>query len=259
MRTFRRRKKLTTRGMFTILCSGVLLVALCIAVGINADRNSNQHTFLENTNSTGDKSVIEKHEQQQVHKLDTDLKYAQTAQLKVANLLQNPVLPNGCEIVSATIVLNYYGYDVSMQKMATKFLPKTYNLSGDPEQYYLGNPFSTTDGLYCFTGPIVTAINNYLISQNQDSLRAYDVSGSSIKELKTYVSDEKPVIVWVTTDMKEPYYQRSWQMNLHCLVMTGYDNDSIYLTDPLGKYYSVPIDDFSNIYEDMGMRAIVVK
>ena len=41
-----------------------------------------------------------------------------TVQLDVENIPQNPELPNGCEITSAAIVLNYLGFDIDKVTLA---------------------------------------------------------------------------------------------------------------------------------------------
>ena len=46
-----------------------------------------------------------------------------TVQLNVENILQNPELPNGCEITSAAIVLNYLGFDIDKVTLAENCLP----------------------------------------------------------------------------------------------------------------------------------------
>ncbi len=46
-----------------------------------------------------------------------------TVQLDVENILQNPELPNGCEITSAAIVLNYLGFDIDKVTLAENYLP----------------------------------------------------------------------------------------------------------------------------------------
>ncbi|WP_251402620.1 C39 family peptidase [Ureibacillus chungkukjangi] len=44
--------------------------------------------------------------------------------IAVQTVMQNPELPNGCEITSLTAVLNYYGLQVTKTEMADNFLPQ---------------------------------------------------------------------------------------------------------------------------------------
>lgn len=190
-----------------------------------------------------------------------DDKFNEEASLQVINVAQYPSLPNGCEIVSATIVLNYLGFDITKERMATDFLPATSDLYGDPEKYYLGNPYSYNNGLYCYTKPIVTAINNYFhtIGMTDSYLKAYDLSGSSVETIKHNITMQRPVIVWLTIDMKSPSYHNKILTNLHCLVVTGYDEKYIYVSDPLEKLQKIDISTFEKIYKEMGQRAVVIR
>ena len=55
--------------------------------------------------------------------VDEDLASRQCI-LPVNTIYQKPELPNGCEITSATIVLNYLGFNVSRVTMADTYLHK---------------------------------------------------------------------------------------------------------------------------------------
>jgi hypothetical protein len=72
--------------------------------------------------------------------------------IPVSTLLQEPELPNGCEIVSLTAILNYYGYNVSKVIMADQHLPKQdfIRVDGklfgpDPYKTYAGSPFGKVE------------------------------------------------------------------------------------------------------------------
>ena len=63
------------------------------------------------------------------------------------------------------------------------------------------HPF-TEGGYICGTEAILSAANNYLVSQDS-SLLALDASGSSPDDLFRLVSQDTPVLVWVTIAMEE--------------------------------------------------------
>ena len=70
---------------------------------------------------------------------------------------QYPLLPNGCEAVSAAMILQYYGFDITAQEFVDEYLfmqPLYYEnniLCGpDPSHAYAGNPYTVTDGLGCY-------------------------------------------------------------------------------------------------------------
>ena len=47
-------------------------------------------------------------------------------QLDVSPVLQLPEMPNGCETSSLTALLNYYGYPVTKEELASEYLPYEY-------------------------------------------------------------------------------------------------------------------------------------
>lgn len=98
--------------------------------------------------------------------------------LPVPQILQNPELPNGCEITSCCEVLHYLGFAPDKCELADYYLPRSAQWYGaDPDEVYMGNPHlddgSPETGYYCFAGPIVQAANAYLAVQGS-SCRAYD-------------------------------------------------------------------------------------
>ena len=66
---------------------------------------------------------------------------------------QNPDYPNGCEVASATMLLEHYGINIDMKEYVDNYLPKkeVYEEDGlrygpDPSQYYAGNPSDSSRG-----------------------------------------------------------------------------------------------------------------
>ena len=88
-----------------------------------------------------------------------------TVQLNVENILQNPELPNGCEITSAAIVLNYLGFGIDKVTLAENYLPMHIPYwEADPEVEFMGSPADELS-FYCLPGAITTAVNTYLDEQ----------------------------------------------------------------------------------------------
>lgn len=186
--------------------------------------------------------------------------------LPVKTVYQNPQLPNGCEITSATTVLNYLGFNVSKVTMADTFLPKQfpyYNV--DPNVAYMGNPH-TGQGWYCLPGPIVTAVNSYLSSIGNSQYVATDITGVSIDGLKKYIKNGHPIVFWATVGFSSPRKSHSFRLpngeypytGLHCLVLKGYDEESMYIADPLGITSTVSIERFTSVFQGMGSRAVLI-
>lgn len=196
--------------------------------------------------------------------------------IKVESLMQNPELPNGCEIVSLTAVLNYYGYSVSKLDMADKYLPKEEfkwvngkRFGPDPFKIYAGNPRSKTSGWYTFAPTIVEATENYMLTQVKKTI-AKDISGSNQKDLLEYLDNGKPIVVWTTLDLSKPILKSHWYLsdtgeyhsaytNLHSVVLHGYKDGKVYVMDPLKGHVEYDMNKFFKSYKEMGKHALVLE
>ena len=197
------------------------------------------------------------------------------AYIPIKTLMQKPELPNGCEIVSLTAVLNYYGYDVSKTTMADNYLPKQAfswkngkRYGPDPYKAYAGNPRSATSGWYSFAPPIVQAADNYMDTQ-QNKMKAQDISGSSQQEILTYLNKGAPVVIWVTLDLSKPSLKGQWYLsdtgksykaytNLHAVVLKGYKDGIVSVMNPLKGQVTHKLNAFFKSYEELGKHAMVL-
>lgn len=196
--------------------------------------------------------------------------------IPIQTLMQEPELPNGCEIVSLTAILNYYEYDVSKLTMSDQFLPKQflYKHSGriygpDPYKAYAGNPRSKINGWYSFAPPIVEAANTYMATQ-KDKLKAINASGSSKEQLLSYLDNGIPIVIWITLDLSSPTLDGHWYLsdtgeyykaytNLHVVVLNGYKEDVVHVMNPLKGQVQYNLDAFFNSYEEMGKHAVILE
>lgn len=187
------------------------------------------------------------------------------ARLEVENIDQNPELPNGCEITSAAIVLNYLGFEVDKVTLAEEYLPRCVPYwETDPRVEFMGNPEDEL-AFYCLPGAVVTAVNDYL--EDVDAgYTAVDISGSAVEELYQWVAGGYPVLVWTTRAFSEPLYNDTFLLpdgdrpysNSHCLVLTGYDDDTCYLADPMLEVETVERERFAESYLERGQYAVVI-
>ena len=192
--------------------------------------------------------------------------------INLSSLNQFPYLPTGCEVVSLTSVLRYYGEDVSMNTMAEKYMPmKKYDyFSVSPHDYFLGTPYSFETGMGCFSGCIVKTANNYFADKNIDDYIALDITGCTTDELYNFLSNGVPVITWVTSSFVTPTVDGRWTVNgetitwcnhEHCLVTTGFDKSSgnVTVADNSGGYsYTVSMSQYEKVFKGMGSMAVVV-
>ena len=211
----------------------------------------------------------------ETHRLEDGTIKATKVDIPVEVLMQNPELPNGCEITSLTAVLNYYGYGVSKTEMADMYLPqesfvrRNDKLMGaNPYKAFAGNPRDQS-GFFVYPPPVVKATNDYLSKVNGTNI-AKDVSGSTMEEMLRYLDEGYPVVTWVTLDLSKPRLNYSWYLidsnekflapvNLHAVVLKGYDSQNVYYMDPLKGYISRNVVEFFQSYYDLGKHAIIIE
>ena len=195
-------------------------------------------------------------------------------------ILQNPELPNGCEITSLAAALATAGYMVDNTTLADEYLPRSESYWGaDPEKVYMGNPRlssansgnSSAQGWYCYEGPILEAANNYLA--DQESLMTAVAENLDRESFMDKLKSGTPVISWVTTDMTAPTHSSvvGWNdengewfvpyINLHCVLVIGYNLEvnELGLMDPLVGFRTVDTDTFFSVYEMMGSRSVTIE
>ncbi len=201
--------------------------------------------------------------------------------MPVRNICQysEPSLPTGCEVTALTSYLGYYGFDVSKNVLADKYLPKgnLFNIKGklygpDPLAIFVGSPESV-NSFGCYGKCIETTANRYLKSVNSHQ-KAKDISGKEFSELLSYIMRGKPVIVWTTMGLSQTVLTSSWQTtygkaitwkgNEHCVVLAGYDPDRkvVYVADPMKDTESLTeysYDLFRQRYDEQGKNAVIIE
>lgn len=200
-----------------------------------------------------------------------------SAYIPVSGIMQEPELPNGCEVTSLAMVLNYYGYDVDkvdlydnyLQHEALELTDDDVYIGCDPNLVYVGDARSATMGFYCFSAPITKAANLYL-TLNGMRASASNVSGADADELEHMLEHGQPVIVWATIAFEPLRVGQlfTWELatgeiyhpyaNLHCVVLKGYDTENYYFSDPLYGEQIVEKAVFLEQYEALGSQAVVL-
>lgn len=201
-------------------------------------------------------------------------------QINVPLINQFPELPVGCEIVCATSVLQYLGFEIDKVTMATDFFDCDNNFTiddnrnsygPDPRKIFAGDPFSW--GYGCFADVVANAMNKYFVSAESEykALTLYNINSADIEKL---IDEGVPIIVWATQDMKPFNYRKpaqwyingtdevyEWLGNSHTLVLCGYDNVCYYFMDCNNKDDITPYvkSSFLNRFDDAGLQCVVVK
>lgn len=211
-----------------------------------------------------------KYQQQLAVKKAEEQKRIQESTIKISNfptINQYPKYPTGCESVAITLLLNYYGVNVSADNIINNLkkgsLPYKENnvlYGGNPELEFVGNPYQNNSyGVY--ERPIANAALNYK-------------SGINIKnnfpfsEVLSLVKNKKPVVVWTSMGLSLPYISSSWiykpteekinwKAGEHAVVIIGYNDSQVIISDPIGgtiKYQSRSL--FENRYNYFGEKAL---
>ncbi len=194
--------------------------------------------------------------------------------MPVEVLMQNPELPNGCEITALTALLNYYGYEAEKLDMADNYLPQeAFNrkdgklIGANPYKAFAGNPRDNS-GFFSYAPPVVEAANSY-IDKAAGGHEAIDVSNSAMEEILGYLDRGLPVVIWVTLDLSKPRLNYSWYLrdtgeeyqapvNLHAVVLKGYDENNVYYMDPILGDLIKGKAEFFRSYYDLGKHAVIV-
>lgn len=189
----------------------------------------------------------------------------------VPYISQEGILPTGCEVVSATMVVQYWGSDVSATEMADA-LPcwdveyRDDVLYGpDPNEYFVGTPYS--EGSYGCFAPVIAGI----IPEVCPELEAIALENISLDTLYSdYVAQGIPVLIWATINLLEVREGSGWILpdgstfhwpgNEHCMVLIGREEDEYICLDPYESNGQVelPADALTQRYQDLGSQAVVI-
>ena len=182
--------------------------------------------------------------------------------------------PTGCEAVSATMLLKYKGYNVSVKNIVdnTKCGSKKYQENGiwygaNPFEEFVGHPTGgLSKGNYgVFAKPITDAMNVYACG------RAKNISGCSENTLLKHVSNGNPVVVWCVKNAGNLSNGVNWNytngsgtfqelVGEHCAVLIGYDENYVYLNDPsAGENVKQSRSKFFSNWKKLYSQAIIVE
>lgn len=198
-----------------------------------------------------------------------------TVKIDIPYISQEGEFPNGCEAVSAVMILQHLGFDITPGEFIDEYLScgETYIKWGcrygpNPKKAYVGDPRDEDGGFGCFAPVIVNALNSYLPSEYS----ALNTTGMSLNSLKSNFIDRGiPVAVWVTVEMKEIDRILEWQSydnnetylypaNEHCMVLVGYTEDTYIFADPYESKGIVEYsaDDTVLSFNSLGMQSVTI-
>lgn len=207
------------------------------------------------------------------NKNDVSYDNSDTFLISVPYQNQSENYPTGCEVVSAYMVLNYYGYSVSIDKLIDFYLPCVDIYLQDGNQYseaspskaFLGDPRES--GSYGCYAPVIADMMN----QVMDKHTAQAMQGERLEALaQTWIPQNKPLLVWASINMEptspgnviyhEDGTSTQWISREHCLVLVGYDNENYYFNDPYENQGVVqyPKEVVEARYQELGCQTVVI-
>lgn len=193
--------------------------------------------------------------------------------LSVPAISQYPDYPTGCEVVTATMALQYAGVSVDTATLIDCHLPTStawYTWKGveygpDPNAAFLGDPRSQ-NSYGCFAPVIWRMLESYL----GDSSRITDATGATLEQLcREYLDRGEPVMLWATMEMTPLRPGASWTLpdgtlftwpgGEHCLLLVGYDAQRYYFNDPRkGACVAYTKEAVRLRYDELGRQALVI-
>lgn len=257
----------------TTINSGINAIDTTIKISKKDTSNSNPTNSIATKKPT--KTFITQEDNSTISKPTNTFKYPSKIVLPVKNIQQMPELPAGCEITSTTMVLNYYGFNVSKMDML-KYLPivEAPNENGvwaSPWEVFVGNPKLNWYG--CYSPVIKKTINNYWKAEKVTGYEVEDLSHLEFVNLYGEIEKGNPVIIWASVDMVDintdgdswilkDGSKFNWTHKEHCLVLIGFDakEDTVTLSDPWNPNGTVeyPRATVQKVYEQMGKQALVI-
>lgn len=194
--------------------------------------------------------------------------------IEVPYITQQGDAVTGCELVSAAMLLQYHGKQVTVDQVIESapmaLLTETpQGLTGPhPAEAFIGDPYSES-GLGCYAPVVVKVLDSFL----EEGKKAVDATGAEFSALvRDYIDHDRPVLIWATREMKEPKPGDTWTLDNsgesfqwlsgeHCMVLVGYDRSSYYFNDPYESngVVSFPKRLVERRYKALGKQAVAIQ
>ncbi|MBL1071720.1 C39 family peptidase [Lactobacillus kitasatonis] len=235
------KKKFNLKNLFWIIPAAVILIIGSI--------------YLFNKNKIDDE--VDWMTMKQEQKLDVPLEN------------QMPDLPNGCEVTSLSMLMNYYGIKVNKNELAENiqhvdFFTDGGKYRGNPNQGFVGHMSISNAGWCVYNGPLYNVARKY-------TTHIENITGSDFLSLLKLVSNGHPVLIITTTTFNRVNDMQTWDTNTgkvnvtpssHACVITGYSKPKkvVYVNNPYG-YKNQPVN-WKNLqasYNQQGRQALYIR
>ncbi|HDR4463075.1 C39 family peptidase [Bacillus cereus group sp. MYBK249-1] len=180
---------------------------------------------------------------------------------------QLPELDRGCEVTSLAMMLQYAGVSVDKMTLANEIKKVDFiddGVRGNPNEGFVGNIYTFSESGYAvYHGPL------FQLAEKDLPNKAVDLTGKNIEEIYKSIKAGQPVVM-ITNATFAPLDEAeftTWETNSgdvsityneHCVVLIGYDQESVYIRDPLEDSLDVkvPRETFEQAWVQMGSQAI---
>jgi uncharacterized protein YvpB len=224
-------------------------------IAYKSDAPKNEQIKIEKVNQITNNKTTNIVEKPPVTHKNSVVSISKQKMLDVPLIKQNPELRYGCEVTSLTMVLNHAGVKVTKMELFQRVKkdndPIQRSASGDilkwgnPNDGFVGDMTGRRAGYAVFDQPIAQLVNDYLPD------RAVNLTNEPFEKILAHVSKGYPVVVWTTGDYRLPDRPESWMhgnqvikspLDLHAVVLVGYDEGNVYLNDPLSGKKNVKVN-----------------
>ncbi|MEW9697874.1 C39 family peptidase [Paenibacillus sp. SI8] len=183
---------------------------------------------------------------------------------------QLPELPAGCEVTSLAMLLQFSGVNIGKMELAAE-MPKdntpatlqadgTISYWGNPNTGFVGDVTRKQRGFGIYHAGLFPLLKTYMPS-------AIDVTDEPFELYEQQVASGIPVVVWTTIDYNLPYKWVTWDTPTgplktsyaeHAVLLVGYDEENVYLNDPLkgSKQVQVNKAQFIESWSAMGKQGL---
>ena len=182
---------------------------------------------------------------------------------------QMPDLPNGCEVTSLSMLMNYYGIKVSKNELAETIqhvdsFTDGGKYRGNPHQGFVGHMTIANAGWCVYNEPLYNVARKY-------TSHIENITGSDFLSLLKLVSNGHPVMIITTTTFNKVNNMQTWDTNTgkvnvtpssHACVITGYSKPKkvVYVNNPYG-YKNQPVNrkNLPASYNQQGRQALYIR
>ncbi|WP_144514440.1 C39 family peptidase [Bacillus thuringiensis] len=190
--------------------------------------------------------------------------------LNVPLILQKPELMRGCEVTSLAMILQFSGVQVEKLELASKikYVPFESNgRKGNMHKGFIGDIATfNKPGLGVYIEPILELAKLYVPDE-----KVVDLSHKEPEHIYKMIDQGNPV--WVITNALFKQFPDNqfytWKTDVgemkvtyqqHSVVVTDYDEQYVYINDPLKKYKHRAINrnNFEQSWIQMGRQAMTI-